>query len=366
MCAMHSRLKILASLAALCSFTSVARAQDIAPKCSPARTNGGEIFEAIAGFEQSGASAAKHTQDFFFDFFISRPLPLGPYPCGPGHEDYEFFGPRLRWWGNVRVASYPQQVNAPVATFAADFSNQFLSQPVNRLAQTAEFVTGLEWRIAQFGHSLNGNDRDERQQFALSLFAGGGAAGPLEPADTVQIFETPAAASPQRAAFEQTYSSAKTTQYIGFVSPDRDRFFRQYSGGLRLTTFYVKKGQAGRPDQPYLAAPALVSASLGQNEMITGGRLRGLVGRFEAFYPLVLFGDRSDRAGIIYLFGTAILHLGGAQQSDPFLLKPAPAGVQPYDSNVAIVTAAANRDVYVIGVGLDLGQLLRKPSKLMP
>jgi hypothetical protein len=266
----------------------------------------------------------------------------------------------------VRVASYPQQINAPVAAFAADLSNQILSQPVNRLAQTAEFVSGLEWRIAQFGRSINGNDRDERQRFALSLFAGGGAAGPLEPIDTVQIFETPAAASPQRPAFEQNYSSAKNSPYIGFVSPDRDRFFRQYSGGLRLTTFYVNKAQAGRPEQPYLAAPAFVSVSLGQNEMITGGRMRGVVGRFEAFYPLVLFGDRSDRAGIVYLFGTAILHLGGANQSDPFILKPAPAGVQAYDASVALVTSATNRDVYVMGVGLDLGQLLRKPSKLIP
>ena len=49
---------------------------------------------------------------------------------------------------------------APVSAFAADFSNQILSQPVNKLAETAEFVTGLEWRIKQFRHSLNGNDRD--------------------------------------------------------------------------------------------------------------------------------------------------------------------------------------------------------------
>ena len=237
---------------------------------------------------------------------------------------------------------------------------------MNELAQTAEFLTGLEWRIAQFGHSLNGNDRDERQQFSLSIFGGGGAAGPIDPSETVQVFETPAAGSPQRAAFDTAYPTVKGASFVGFVAPDRDRFFRMYSAGLRLTTFYVKKGAAGRPDKPYLAAPALVSISVGQNEMITGGRLRGVVGRFEAFYPLVFAGDRSDRAGILYLFGTAIMRLGGATQSDPFILKPAGTSVHAFDPTVALVTAASNRDVYVIGVGLDIGQLLKKPSKLVP
>ena len=367
MCAMLRRRNVVAWLAVLCSCASIAGAQDApAPlRCDQNKLNGGEIFEAIAGYEQSGGSAAKHTQDFFFDFFISRPLPLGSYPCCKGHEDYDFFGPRLRWWGNVRVASYPQQINAPVATFAADFSNQILSQPVNKLAETAEFVTGLEWRFAQFGHPINGNDRDEREQFALSIFGGAGAAGPIEPVETVQLFETPAASSPQRAAFERQFPNAAKSPYIGFISPDRDRFFRQYSVGLRLTTFYVKKGQAGRPDMPYMAAPAMVSVSLGQNEMITGGSLSGGVARFEAFYPLVFAGDRSERAGILYLFGTAMLHLGGANQSDPLILKPA-TNVQAFDPGVALVTAPVNRDVYVIGVGIDLGQLLKKPSKLIP
>src|ERR1043166_1303819 len=365
MSVMRLRQTAIAWLAVLCSSAAIARAEDTAQRCNPIKTNGGELFEAIAGYEQSGGSAAKHTQDFFFDFFISRPLPLGPYPCGPGHEDYEFFGPRLRWWGNVRVASYPQQINAPVATFAAEFPNQILNQPVNKLAQTAEFITGLEWRLAQFGHPLNGNDRDERQQFALSICGGGGPAGPREPIDTIQLYETPPVNSAQRPAFEQAFPSAAKSPFVGFVSPDRDRFFRQYSGGIRLTTYYVKKGQAGRPDMPYLAAPAIVSVSVGQNEMITGGRMTGVVGRFEAFYPLVFAGDRSDRAGILYLFGTAMLHLGGAKQTDPLILKPA-TNVQPFDPGVALVTSAGNRDVYVIGVGLDLGQLLKKPSKLTP
>jgi hypothetical protein len=60
-----------------------------------------------------------------------------------------------------------------------------------------------------------------------------------------------------------------------------------------------------------------------------------------------------------------MLHLGAAQQSDPFLLKTA-TNVLPFDPGVALVTTSGNRDVYVIGVGIDLGQLLKKPSKVIP
>ena len=350
-------------LIAACSVPAFA-ADDKKTPCDASKSGGGEIAEAIVGFQQAGASAASSAQKFFFDFYVSRPVPIGRFPCGPGHEAFDFFGPRLRWWGNVRVASYPQQVSTSVATFAANFSAEIGKLPVNKLAQTAEFVSGLEWRVAEFGRSLRGNDRNEGQRFTLSVFGGGGASGPLQPSDTLQIFETPPGSSPQHERFAQTFPAAASSKYVGFISPDRDRFFRQYSGGLRMTTFYVKNGEFGKPDQPYLAAPAMVSFSLGRNEMITGGVLQGIVGRFEAFYPLLLWGDRSDRTAIIYLFGTAMLRLGAAHQSAPFALKPAGTDKSGSDPDVALVTSANNRDTYVIGVGIDLTQVLKKPAAM--
>jgi hypothetical protein len=324
--------------------------------------NGGEISEFIVGFQQAGASSAKSDQSYFLDFFGSEPIPVGKYPCDGGER--QFFGPRARWWGNVRLASYPQQINAPVGQFVSDFANQVANVPVNKLVHTAEFIAGVEYRVAQFQRPLNGTDQEERQQFGVSVFGGIGASSPLEPNDTLQIFETPEASSAQRAAFVNAYPQAANTKYVGFLSPDRDRFLRQFSIGLRLTTIYAKRDRYGRADLPYLRAPAMISVSLGRNEVVTGGHLEGVVNRVEGFYPLVLNKDRSGRAMIVYLFGSAFLRVGGAHQIAPLILKPADDSVHGYDPGVTLITAPSNRDTYMVGAGIDVTQLLKQPAGL--
>jgi hypothetical protein len=338
-----------------------ARAQEPREKkkpvpCTLQDRRGGEIAEAIVGFQQAGAASANHSQNYFFDFYVSRPLPFTwniDYSCDKDDNNARF-GPSSRWWGNVRVASYPQQIDTSVGRFIGNFSQNVSEVPVNKLAQAAEFVAGYDRRIAAFEHGLLGNDEAGRQRFVLSWFVGGGATGPLEPADTLRVFVTPAPTSPQYADFKARYGAAANSQFIGFVTPDRDKFFRQYSGGFRLTTFYEDV-----TGQPYMAAPGVVSFSVGQNEQVTGGILRGVVGRIEAFYPLVLWGDRSKRAGIVYLFGTAMMRLGGASQTTPFILQP--SDVPGYDPRVAIVAERSNRDMYMFGAGIDIGQLIKKP-----
>jgi hypothetical protein len=136
------------------------------------------------------------------------------------------------------------------------------------------------------------------------------------------------------------------------VAPDRDRFFRQYFVGLRLTTQYAD------PDGNALtASPAMVSVSLGQNELVTGGYFWGTVARIEAFYPVPIHGDRASPLSSIYLFGSAFMKLSRANRTDPFLLNPA-VNVQGSDPNVVLVTSPSNRDLYKIGVGVDLIKLL--------
>jgi hypothetical protein len=344
-----------------------ARAQPPVP-CNPQDRRGGEIAEAIVGFQQSGAASASHAQNYFFDLYISRPLPLSGnrnYACQKTklpdgtyvEDDNSRFGPASRFWGNVRVSSYPQQIDTSIGTFVSNFTQNVSNVPVNKLAQSAEFVAGYERRIAAFEHGLLGNDEAGRQRFVLSWFFGGGATGPLEPTDTLKVFVTPAQGSTQYAAFKAKYGPAADSPYVAFVTPDRDKFFRQYSGGFRLTTFYEDV-----TGQPYMAAPAMVSFSAGQNEQVTGGIMQGVVARFEAFYPLVVWGDRSKRAAIVYLFGTALLRLGGASQTTPFILQPADSTVHAYDPNVAIIQDRNNRDMYMIGVGMDIGQLIKKPK----
>ena len=69
----------------------------------------GEELRAIVGYQQAGASSAKFEQNWFLDFYISRPLAFGKY--GPGGKDGEGSDHKWRWWGNVRIASFPQPGN---------------------------------------------------------------------------------------------------------------------------------------------------------------------------------------------------------------------------------------------------------------
>src|SRR5262249_54070687 len=89
---------------------------------------------AIVGWHQAGASSADSTQNLFFDFFVARPL---------GTEG-TVYDNKYSFWGQVRVASSPQQRTIPLSQFAAGFAEQLGSVPVNELAQSAEFLTGLE------------------------------------------------------------------------------------------------------------------------------------------------------------------------------------------------------------------------------
>jgi hypothetical protein len=312
-------------------------------KSAPIRS--GEEARVIIGYQQAGASAAKSQQDWFFDFYGSRPLKLG----GDYARDTN---PVIRWWGNVRVASYPQQGDIPVATFASSLTQQFGQLKVNQLAQAAEFLTGLEFRLSKFDFSFLGrSENDTRQRFSLGLIVGGGATGPLDPVSTLSLFETPAATSPQRARFLAKFPQAAGSQFIGFVSPDRDKFLRQYFAGFRLTTHYAD----GETRDPLTSPPALVSVSLGQNEVVTGGRMQGIVMRTEAFYPLPFGNRKDDKRGALaalYLFGTAQMRLGGTKNIDPFILNPV-NNIDGSDPRVAIVTSPSNRDIYRIGFGVD-------------
>ena len=91
-----------------------ARAQEQPVRCVDQDRRGGEIAEAIVGFQQAGAASANHSQNYFFNLFISRPLPFTrniDYPCVP-KSDNARFGPASRWWGNVRVANWLRRPKA--------------------------------------------------------------------------------------------------------------------------------------------------------------------------------------------------------------------------------------------------------------
>jgi hypothetical protein len=328
-----------------------------------------DITTTIVGFEQTGGSSAESDRNFFFDFFISRPLPM------LNRSSSDIFGPRIRWWGDVRIASYPQQINPPIAEFISNFAQQAGNVKINELARFGEFRTGLDVRISSLPAPFPFSGGEQRS--SLSFVAYYGALGAFHPptgstvaagattTNMIPVVTIPTGAystdpnrSPQAVAFAKRYPANKFpslalpgAKYAAFTLPDRDQFYRQYGGGLRLTTRFYDETHS------LLAAPAMVSATVGQNELVSGGRLRGVVGRFEGFYPY-----RIKTPGVtIFLFGRANLKFGHATERQPIALQQATDsnGAIPINNpQVAIVGEPSRRDLYTIGFGFDFSSVL--------
>jgi len=310
---------------------------------------GGPMLRTIVGFEQAGVSAAQSKQDFFFDLMYDRPL------AGPRNR---YLGAPLRSWGNLRISSVPQQIDSGVAQFATEFAQQVGNLKVNQVAQSFEFLGGIQYRLFPFKtaqgaqYAATPPDKVQRQVVSLNLIAGGGVITPLSPRDSIQIFDVP---SNQPSFFTQ-YPQAMGKQFVAFTLQDRNRFFRQAYGGLRFMTHFL--GDTSR-----LRFPETFDLTYGFNESVTGGRIRGGVLRLEGFAPIPYAS-----ASWIYFFGTGIFKPGAhAITANPFILDQAPAGTLPTNPNAVIIpTPQADRDYYRIGVGIDFIDLVNTIKNAKP
>jgi hypothetical protein len=298
---------------------------------------------AVAGYHQAGASSADFTQDFFLDFFIMRGL--------GSHE--RVFDNKINLWGNARIASVPQQAttgNAKVLDLAQGFEQKFNDLKVNELAQSAEFQAGLELRLKLY---RQGN---RRRMLGAVIF--GGANGVFtQPLTASQVFVVPGSNDQQNLLFKQRYPSVGGASFVAFVPPERQRFYRFYGGGIRLSTFEL--------DKPY-APPATWTLTLGQDESITGGVFRSVVTRIDVFYPLPI-GLADGRYKFLFLFATANLRLSKDPNETPLILaagkKDDGTAIPLSDPRVAIIRSASTRDTYRLGAGIDFVNLVRSRWK---
>jgi hypothetical protein len=300
----------------------------------------------VIGFHQAGASSADSHGHFFTNFYIERHL----------------WNPAWRLWGSVTVASYPQQISTPVGEFITGLADQFAKLPVNQVAQSAEFQTGVErliraWDVDKSQESASADGHRIR---TFGIVAGVGATGPMNPVESLKIFAMPTPGMSQYPDLVRQYPQLTNAKYVGFTTPDRDRFFRQYSAGIRVSTYI--NSTTGQ-----LAPPATYDFTMGQDEAITGGQFKGVVARFSCFYPIAIpTGDRtnSDKNRFLYLFGMASLRAGRGENRQPLILEPAGADVKGYSPGVSLIAAPSNRDTYRIGIGVDFVNLFKsiKPA----
>lgn len=335
---------------------------------------GGEFARTIIGYEQAGASAAAIKQNLFVDLFLSSPLTSkGLFFHKPKSRDYDF-GPRWRTWGDIRVSSVPLQNTAGNVTVSNFLNGGFAQQAgnlkVNEVVQAAEFLAGIEVRLGGIRRPLPSFAAATKEKFSFSIFLGGGAITPLTPLDSRQVFVATSEAN-------SSFNLPATTQFIAFVNPDRDRFFRQYYGGLRLKTHYYEDCNQGglkldEADYHCLSAPgsterlrpenrfpATLDFGIGFNESVTGGRLHGAVIRVDGFYPLPW-----ETSQFVYLYGTALMKPRRAIIANPLVLAAAPDTTAVPGQNVAIVPIPQiDRDYYRIGVGVDLIGFIKTLTK---
>jgi len=320
----------------------------------------GDTTRILLGLEQSGAAAASSTMKFFMDFFISRPLFQA--------HSYSPLGSPHRWWGDVRIGAVPIQTSTSVSSIGSGLTQLARGLKLNELAQAAEFQTGYEYQRP----SLRGGPFTalvhDREYTALGFIAGVGASLPFDPRSSIQYFALPPLTftdssgaqqtNQQRAAFNNQYSQnsqyvSSTSPTVAFTTPDRNQFFRQWSTGLRLTTLFEDADSDGKP----YSSLGTVEFTVGQNELITGGKLRHFVAHLDAAYPLPISVGNA-KLNAFYLFGRADILLGHSQQFDPLLLTPAtppadPAALSSFLASTLVIARPSQRDLYTIGIGVD-------------
>lgn len=286
----------------------------------------------ILGVEQSGGASAKSEGKPFLNLFINTPLIYDK-----GTDDDKL--PRVSVWGDVRLTSTPSQIKA-FANISSAAVDTITGGKANELALGFDFVVGPEFRFARFDN------------VTMSFISAFGAVSPLNPKQSVELFEVPKENSSQAEAFFKEFPGARGKNHIAFIPPERDRFLRQYYGGVRFRT-YTKDN-----DEIQNVFPSMLDVTFGQSEAVTGGKLHKFVVGLDGFYVLPF----PSQYRFLYLFGSAKFKVGGPKTiKTPFLLDTSASSVKVTDINVFIADPVpSNRDVYRIGFGVDLFELFPK------
>jgi len=346
------------------------------------------------GLEQVGGSSAESKTKPFLDFFFTTPFwydkpktelirtlrldangaivrdaagnPIVVYVKRTPEETGPRV-PRMGLWGQIRLTATPEQLTA-TGVLPSTLANRVAQTGTTaNLVQSFDFLAGLQGRLFTGNGSFLSLIPGIRQKTRFYLAGGYGAISPLDATkENTQFYLIPQAASSQRALFEERYGTPPASAtHIALVPLDRDRFYRQWYAGLRLQTFFCD-GEDEHCSRFRNSFPAITDFMIGQSESVTGGSFKrtnangktkqAFVFKIEAFYPLPI-----REARFIYLYGTAIMKIGGdVRVNSPLLLDPATSIPNINDPLVYIPPVdllraqQPNRDYYKIGVGINL------------
>ncbi len=325
----------------------------------------------MLGAEQTGASSTQSDLRMFFDFWVTRQL--GHINPASNTATNDKMGKPWHWWGNARLASYPQPVNSPVGTLLTGLGTTVTDLKVNQLVQSAEFRTGpdfaIPWLTCSSSDEQKSDDKEKTSAkkkqktchlYRFSLFADIGGIGTLNPQQGVTVFTVPDQTTTAGAQFFKAYPTTTfpgfdKAKYVAFSSPDRTRFFREYAGGLRYTQLRI----VGKDSERLSRASARIYFGIGRPER--AGNERCAEGR--RIESGSVFSIQPEWRSGVYLRPFSHVARPAMRTSAPVFLSPAIAGTAPVsvtDPGVYVITTRSNRDVYSIGIGLDAVKMLEK------
>ncbi len=292
-------------------------------------------------------------------------------------------------WLNPRIASVPSgsatALNALSSSLAA-LPGGLSGQTIQQITQSLEFQGGVEYYFKSPWEARSIWKGDSSWgRTGVSIIAGGGIVTPFGAdsfapefalnCNVAQQFNQNPGLPPQYPQLALALCSygyagavcpktppATVPSTVAFVQPGRTRFYRDFYGGVRLRTFYLK-GDCPDPSlhqqEPNCKMdntfPGTFDVRLGEDETVTAGHLAPLVLTLAASYPLPATG------GSVRIFGSIYLRMGANRSADPLILLPS-QGFATLDQPSVVVqpVPAPDRDYYRLGLGVDLIPLIAK------
>ncbi len=338
----------------------------------------------LIGLNATGSSSSGPSQQYFAEIDLIAPVKW--FPGKVCNDDDENPLARRCWlWLNPRVASVPVSTSSALSSLSSNsLTTGIGSQTVAQIVQSFEFQAGFEYYLVSAANRPYWGWGNTWGQSAISIILGGGAVTPFSTSSNspefglnsnlaLQFSQNPQLQSlyPQLAGGLCSYGlmssptftcpSTPTTKptAVAFLVPNRSRFYRDYYGGLRLRFFYSTGDCDPNSTAPGCKSsnvyPGTVDLRLGEDETITGGKLRGVTLTVAGSFPI------PGTQGTVRLFGSTYLRLHKNTNTIALALIPT-SPVLSLDSPALVIqqTGRSDQDYYRLGVGVDLFPILSK------
>ncbi|MGO9241754.1 MAG: hypothetical protein ACLQBJ_13185 [Bryobacteraceae bacterium] len=358
--------------------SSRARDKEVEATNRYTRQNGTEV-RTIIGFEQTGAVNADAAQNLFMDLFLSHPLAFWHDMGDKSKGERDALGPPLRYFGDIRISSAPQQLNSVLTDNLYALAGSPATLKANQIGQSGDFLVGMTYRFGSFAKPFFRQVGDKERISLNLLVAVGGIGSFAQPSNTPTAYVFPTGTSQQQVdalcnlglvgltctggsnGVGQTLPAAYS--YLAFKPTSHgNQFFRQGYAGVRLAS---QDACNAYPGSPCNRAGIRLDITFGENEAVTNGTFRHPVWRFESFVPIpIKAGGALD--SVIYFFASFYLNADRtnletqAQEGlQALILQPAPSSWNTATPGTFYVPALPSwRDYYRLGFGIDLLRLI--------